>query len=186
MNNSTYYILAVIISSISSLISAFNLFLLLRDRRFRVKCIPCFVSQSGSTEVITAPQNATDRKLKSTGRAGIIIYNASTLPCTVEGVSIGNRPRWFFKSGLETPIDGGFQPHTFPQTIKSREVCVFTFSPDHVLSHKFGKINLRFVGGGFARIDVASTYYDLSILGIIRTLVYRPLSSNAQKNSHQR
>jgi hypothetical protein len=166
MDKDTYYLFAVVLSGASSLISAINLFLFLRDRNFRTRCNPCFVSKAGSNEIFSEPGMSIDPITSAKGRAAILIHNDSMSPCTVQSITIRPLKRPFMKLisrlGEGAPMEGQFTPQQFPQVIKGREVCVFTFNPDQIRSNQFGQINVNFVGGGNRALDVATSYYRLS------------------------
>ena len=174
MDKDTYYVFAIILASASSLISAISLFLVLRDRSFRTRCIPAFVSRIGSSDVFLDPRMAADPTTQAQGRAAILICNDSMSLCTLEAITL--RPmvkplmKVFFQLGESIPIEGQFAPANFPQTIKGREVSVFTFNPSHIGTNKFGEINIKFVGGRCLKLDIATSFYRISKL---RRLILR-------------
>jgi len=171
MDKDTYYVFAIVLSSVSSLASAVNLSLLLRDRSFRPKCMPCFVSRIGSNEVFLDPTTAVDAGRRGQGRAAIVIYNDSTAPCTVQSVTIRpflkHRLKYIFGLGESSPIEGQFSPAQFPQGIKGREAAVFSFNPDYISTHKFGQIQVNFVGRKSKKLNIAKSYYRLSMFSRI-------------------
>jgi hypothetical protein len=171
MDKDTYYVLAILLSCVSSLASAVNLFLLLRDRAFRPKCISSFVSKVGSSDAFLDSSRAINPATSGQGRAAIVIYNDSTSSCTVQSIivrpMIKPRMKVFYRLGTGFPLEGQFSPAQFPQTIKGREVAVFSFSPDQISLNRFGELNVHFVGGRSKKLNIEESYYRLSKLSRI-------------------
>lgn len=158
MDNTTYYAVAACLSAAALLVSAVNLFILLRDRRERLNVSACYIGQAGGIKIIR-PERVLGTRDRTKTKAGLLIRNRSSQPCTIDSVAIEDRA--FFGFGPPKnlhEIVGEFAPAEFPQVVPGKSSCVFSFNPDELATRQESFLRVTLVDGGWYGVKIGKAF----------------------------
>lgn len=157
MDRELYYLFALVLASLGTLISAVNMWIVLKDRLWKVSLFPHFVSGVDTHMRIFSVSHVGGESQWSKYRAAIGIYNQGGVSCVVQSVEVQKRNSVFSKYTEET-IEGSYMPSEIPSVIPSKGYLIFYFNPNILNANKVSRIAIKFANGKVKKLKISRFY----------------------------
>ncbi|WP_156917698.1 hypothetical protein [Salinarimonas rosea] len=166
MTQEVYYIAAAFIASVSLLISAVNMSVILRDRRRRPILQLVFAEAQAKVNRVLLLDENIGRDKKSYFRPALLITNRCSVTQTVVAVRARGALFAILRDNIQRTISGQFHPDEKLQAIKPGEVCLFTFNTRELNLERDKYLEVIFADGKKMHVPIRPLKLYLSDDGI--------------------